>query len=86
MDILLQTIVSEFSKTKKLAGHLGFVTKISPKLQTVIKLLIMDGFWILRCLKKLFDILNLNTISKFSKTINLTKKIPPKVTKNQEHI
>ena len=43
----------------------------------------MDGFWILRCLKKRFDVLILNKISKFSKTKNLTKKIPIKVTKSQ---
>ena len=35
---------------------------------------IMDGFFILKCLKKGFDVLILNTISKFSKTKNLTKK------------
>ena len=35
-----------------------------------IKWAIMDGFWILRCLKKRFDVLILNTISKFSKTKN----------------
>ena len=32
------------------------------------------------------NILILNTISKFSKTKNLTKKRPPKVPKNQKHI
>ena len=41
----------------------------------------MDGFWILRCLKKRFDVLILNTISKFSKTKNLTKKDPLKFQK-----
>ena len=34
MDILLQTIILKFSKTKKHGGHLGYFTKISPKLQT----------------------------------------------------
>ena len=68
MDILLQTIVLEFSKTKKHGGHLGFFTKISPKLQTVIKRLIMDGFRILRCLQKHIDILLQNLVFRIFKT------------------
>ena len=46
-----------------------------------IKWAIMDEFWILRYLKKCFDVVILNTISKFSKIKNLTKKRPPKVSK-----
>ena len=49
-------------------GFMRKCVRVSPKLQTVIKRLIMDGFQILRCLQKCMDILLQTIILEFSKT------------------